>query len=295
VKVKEKEVLFVSFSGGRTSAYMCWYLIKYWSHKYRFIFVFANTGLEHEETLIFVDKVDKWLGLNLVWLEAAIHDTDQEGTTSKIVSFDTAHRGNRLWHDMCRVYGIPNAAYPHCNRELKLQPIKHYKTTQGFKRLHLCAIGIRSDEFDRISVSAEKEGLIYPLVRYQDTTKPEVMHWWDGQAFDLNIPEHKGNCVTCWKKSDRKLFTLAREDKSLFDSFDELESLYGHVKAPDKKRVFFRRHRSTKEILKASEADFVPFVEIMPELQLRLITDDAFEIDDLDIESDCGAASCELG
>ena len=38
----KKETIFVSFSGGRTSAYMSHYLKKNWSHKYTFIFVFAK-------------------------------------------------------------------------------------------------------------------------------------------------------------------------------------------------------------------------------------------------------------
>ena len=63
-----KETLFVSFSGGRTSAYMCWWLLKNKSDEYDFIFVFANTGQEHEKTLEFVNECDKRFGLNLVWL-----------------------------------------------------------------------------------------------------------------------------------------------------------------------------------------------------------------------------------
>ena len=69
-----KKTMFVSFSGGRTSGYMCHYLIQNKSDEYDFIFVFANTGLEHEKTLEFVDKCDKHFGLNLVWVEAVVHE-----------------------------------------------------------------------------------------------------------------------------------------------------------------------------------------------------------------------------
>ena len=69
---EKKEVLFVSFSGGRTSGYMCWWVIQNWADKYDFIFTFANTGLEDEKTLEFVKECDERFGLSLVWLEAVV-------------------------------------------------------------------------------------------------------------------------------------------------------------------------------------------------------------------------------
>ena len=62
-KAESKDVMFVSFSGGRTSGYMCQWLLENKSDQYDFIFVFANTGLEHEKTLEFVDKCDKHMEL----------------------------------------------------------------------------------------------------------------------------------------------------------------------------------------------------------------------------------------
>lgn len=305
-----KETLFVSFSGGRTSAYMCWYLLKYWSHKYNFIFVFANTGAEHEKTLIFVNRCDKEFGLNLVWLEAVINPEHMKGTTHKIVTYETATRSLALFDDLCAVYGIPNAAYLHCTRELKTQAIKHYKTTVldsklndwpsndpvMCKRDHLCAIGYRADEIDRMSPTAEKDGLCYPLISWQHTTKPEILDWWSRQSFDLELEgEHHGNChrFPCHKKSNRKLYTLQAEDVSLFDGPAELEAKYGHVKAPDKDRVIWRGNRSTAQLLADGKKPFKTYVDSPPELQLRLITDGAFEVDPDDAEGDCGSSSCE--
>ena len=57
-----KEKIVVTFSGGRTSGYMCWWLITYMGHLYDFVFIYANTGMEHEKTLEFVNKVDEFLG-----------------------------------------------------------------------------------------------------------------------------------------------------------------------------------------------------------------------------------------
>lgn len=287
-----KETLFVSFSGGRTSAYMCWWLLNSKADIYDFIFIFANTGLEHENTLKFVDQCDKEWGLNLVWVEAVINPIKNKGTTHKVVTFDTATRGGKLFRDMAAVYGVPNSSYPHCNRELKITAIQHYKTALGLKRNHLTAIGIRGDEIDRMRDDREEAGIVYPLISWSITHKSEVIHWWSSQSFDLEVEEHYGNCVTCWKKSDRKLLTIAQDDPTLFDSFYEIERQFGHVNAPDKDRVFFRRHRSALDMVIASDSSFERFEDFKPELQLRLISDGCFDIDDLDIEDSCGA-SCE--
>ena len=65
-----KEKLRISFSGGRTSAYMTKWMIENLKDKYEMIVCFANTGKEREETLEFVDKCDKKFGFNVVWIES---------------------------------------------------------------------------------------------------------------------------------------------------------------------------------------------------------------------------------
>lgn len=288
-----KPVLFVSFSGGRTSGYMCKWLIDNMGHLYTFIFIFANTGQEHEKTLEFVDRCDKEFGLNLVWVEAVVNPEKNKGTTHKVVTFETACRDGRLFEEMIKVYGIPNIDFPHCNRELKLQPIKSYKASLGLSREHLMAIGIRADEADRMSFSALEQGqLTYPLIKWTQTTKAEVRHWWKEQSFDLEIDEHEGNCQACWKKSDRKLFTIARHNPERFEAFDRLEEKYKDLVIDGQNRVggvFFRKYRNSKDIIAISRQPFVEFVDHMPELQLDFLK----EIDEMDREMDCGGG-CEI-
>lgn len=61
-----KNNLVISFSGGRTSAYMTKYLLDNYAEKYNFYVVFANTGQEHEKTLEFINNCDKHFNFNTV-------------------------------------------------------------------------------------------------------------------------------------------------------------------------------------------------------------------------------------
>jgi len=157
--------LIVSFSGGRTSAYMCAFLLEQ-SHHWRDVkFVFANTGQEHEETLVFVEKCDKYFGLNLTWVEAVAHHGERKSCTHRIVDFNSACRSGAVFEDVIAKYGIPNKAFPLCTRELKINPMKSWAKSIGWTAKNSDkAIGIRMDEIDRMAADADKAGIIYPLI-----------------------------------------------------------------------------------------------------------------------------------
>jgi len=284
-----KETMFVSFSGGRTSAYMARWLLDNKSDEYDFIFTFANTGLEHEKTLEFIDKCDKAWGLNLVWLEAVVNPEFGKGIRHRIVSFDTASRKGEPFEALIAKEGIPNAARPRCNHRLKVLVMESYRKSLGFKPEHLTAIGIRSDEADRINLKAIEEGnACYPLVQLKPTTKAQVIDWWSQQDFDLEIAEHYGNCVTCWKKSDRKLMTIAAEEPERFEFMRRMEKEHKltHLGSEEGGRLFFRKHKTVDDIFEMASKPFKKFVDHKPELQLGLL-------DDLDLSGGC-SESCDI-
>ena len=262
-----RDKLFISFSGGKTSAYMTYKLLS--DYKIRAIYkdivvLFANTGQEYEETLQFVSDCDKHLGFNTIWLEASIINQKRKGTSFKVVNYESANRSGFPYEKMCEKYGIPNITGPFCTRELKLQPMTSYLRSIGWrKNSYDTCIGIRFDELDRVSKSAIQNGIIYPLIDWR-ITKKDVQNFWYSQSFNLQLPEHKGNCKWCWKKSDRKLYTLVLEDESIFDFPDKLENLYSlsgnhSIKEP---RYFFRGNRPTKLLLEqAKNTEFTPFTD----------------------------------
>ncbi len=290
-----KKDLLVSFSGGETSGYMAQWLKKNKSNEYNLIFVFANTGLENEETLEFVDKCDKAFNLNLVWVEAKIYHNKRKGTSYNVVDFKTASRNGEPFEEMIKKYGIPNRAYPHCTRETKLAPIREYAKNHFKSKEYYTAIGIRIDEIDRISVKRIEYKLIYPLIEKDmiPMTKAKINFWWNNQDFRLNLKGYQGNCKTCWKKSDKKLHQIAKENPSSFDFMINMEDKYSRVgyeftkRVGAKDRVFFRGNKTGKQVL--IEAKESKDLKIIDDSQVYEVQTNIFENNEsCDVFSNCG-------
>lgn len=250
-KMNIRPKLLVSVSGGRTSTFMAKKLKDDYSDQYEMIFVFSNTGEEWEETLVFMDRCDREFGLGCVWVESVVH-AGREGTTHKIVNFETASRKGEPFEQVIRKYGIPNKAFPHCSRELKFRPITSYAKSIGWKN-YLTAIGIRADEPRRIR---DDKNLIYPLFNMFPTDKPTIIDWWSQQRFDLQLKEHQGNCKWCWKKSLKKHILIAKESPEAFAFPLRMEAEHGRTGAGSAEgapRTFFREFRSAKDIIQISE------------------------------------------
>lgn len=271
-----KETILVSFSGGRTSAMMTKWLLDNYSDKYEIVVCFANTGHEREKSLKFVNDCDKYFGFNTVWLEGV---TSPEGTSAKVVTYETAYRnylknGTDPFETMIAEYGIPNVTTPHCSRELKTQTIRAYMRTLGFKNYEYPThIGIRSDEPKRLKWNkAKKENIVY-FAQLGRVTKSDVNLFWKNQKFDLELKSYEGNCILCWKKSDRKLFTIIQEGikntdielKAELDWLQHIHDKYGsYVRetkdsvAPPEGFKMFRDTRGIEDIIKESEG-FIDF------------------------------------
>ena len=247
--------LVISFSGGETSAYMTHLLLSKYRAWYReVVVVFANTGQENEETLNFVYDCDRWMGFNTVWVEAEVHAEAKQGTTHRTVTFETASGDGEPYEAVIRKYGIPNAKFPHCTRELKERPIKSYIRSLGWKPgSYDLAIGIRADEARR--ADTKKRELMYPLLHWEPTTKEMISEFWAKQSFRLYLEGYRGNCRWCWKKSTRKLTRIMAETPEVFEFPARMEAEYGLVgpefaktTAPGYRRTFFRGNQSVADL-----------------------------------------------
>lgn len=268
-----KKKLLISFSGGRTSAFMCWWLLNVWPNrdKYEIIVVFANTGKEKPQTLDFVEKCDKYFGLNVVWIEAVTNPKNRFGVLAKIVSFETADRTGKPFEDVIAKHGIPNQASPHCSRQLKQEAIRAYARSIGWVgRKYRTAIGIRADEPERLNwETAKKKYLIYPLAQWIRVNKSDINLFWSKQPFDLELKSYEGNCDFCWKKSLRKLMTIAKDNPELLGWWQEMQKKYGNFISPSRKSKedlklplnFFRNQMTVEDIVEESKFPFTPAID----------------------------------
>jgi hypothetical protein len=288
-----KKKLLISFSGGRTSGYMTWFILNEWEFRdqYDIVVVFANTGKEREETLLFVSNCDEILKFNTVWVEAQVIHGKRIGSVSRVVDYQRASRKGEPYEDVIKKYGIPNVKFLHCTRELKTNPIHHYvKSVLGWKNYYT-AIGIRADEFDRMDENYKKKKYLYPLITY-NITKKDVIDWWAKMPFDLTLKEHEGNCNKCFKKTLRKLLTIELEERENpfrepDNWWNEMENKYeNHIPKTQKNRKgpirFNRKNMTRQEIVELSKQPFDRFRDP------NAVYDDEY----LDVPGGC-SESCE--
>jgi hypothetical protein len=288
-----KPRIAISFSAGRSSARMSELVYERYSATHEIKACFVNTGLEDARTLEFAHACDEHIfGGKLTWLEAVINGPG-EGPTAKVVTYETASRNGEPYEAAVAKYGVFNSAYKQCNSRLKTEPMQWWRASEGWAvGTYDTAVGIRADEIDRCSSSAKTNRIIYPLVD-AGITKGDVNKWCSQFDWDLKLPgDHYGNCVGCFKKTIRKLMTVAQDDPSVFDFYDRMEQQYGHIHngngEQQKRRVFYRQHRSAKDIVRMSQTESFRRYSDADQYQLGLWSQD------LDVGGGCGE-SCEVG
>lgn len=212
----------VSFSGGRSSAYMLKHIVD--AHGGSLpgdvAVVFANTGMEHSGTLDFVDLCGRAWGVPIVWVE---YDWDAPHRT-RIVDHRTASRGGEPYAALIERKGfVPNVTLRYCTGFLKRDRIEaHARHRLGLGRWH-SVVGLRADEPRRVRrMRAMDCGArtgarsVLPLAD-AGVREADVLAWWKAQPFDLGIPSWAGNCTLCFLKGRAKLQWLIREDPSRAD------------------------------------------------------------------------------
>jgi 3'-phosphoadenosine 5'-phosphosulfate sulfotransferase (PAPS reductase)/FAD synthetase len=247
----------VSFSGGRTSAFMLAKIID--AHGGTFppdgLVVFANTGREHSATLEFVRECAIRFGIAIHWIE---YDTTTE-TKYRVCDFDTASRNGEPFLDMMRSRRMmPTPLRRLCTQWLKVEPIAKYAKSLGWNDATL-AVGLRADEPRRVHrvAGTERNGFDYvcPMAEAGHTID-DVRAYWRASDFDLALPDDDrafGNCDLCFLKGKRLIERVLRREPERAQWWIDAEREFGRT---------FRDDRATY-------AQMLVQVRIQPELFTR--------------------------
>jgi len=223
----------ISFSGGRTSAYMLYKVLE--AHQMSLPneakVVFCNTGKEHEATLDFVRDIEKQWNVPIVWLEFTI-----EKPKFKVVNHQTASRNGEPFAQIIESKQfLPNAVMRFCTTELKIHPITRYMTSVGIEDFQTLA-GIRADEPRR--VVKLRETLHAPLA-IAGITQADVQAFWKSHSFDLGIEFRDkvtplGNCDLCFMKGTHQLISIVQQEPERAVWWAEQEKKIGGRFSKDK-------------------------------------------------------------
>lgn len=208
----------ISFSGGRTSAYMLWRVLQSnGGLPADAVVCFANTGKEDEATLRFVRDCSVNWNVPITWLE---YRSDERGFA--VVDFDGASRAGEPFAAIIKKRNfLPNPVARFCTVELKIQPEVKFLKSLGFTDW-VNFVGIRADEPRRVAkIRANPSGgkagpeREMPLAT-TGITKTEVGAFWAANDFDLGLPNHNGvtyhgNCDLCFLKGASQVLSLISE------------------------------------------------------------------------------------
>ena len=248
----------ISFSGGRTSAFMLYKVLE--AHNMSLpddaIVCFANTGKEDEATLEFVrDCSLKW-GVKIHWIE---YRNDDLGFVE--VDFDTASRQGEPFEALIhKVQFLPNPGMRICTTHLKIRPFRKYLDSIGMIR-PVQYVGIRADEIRRvvkIRANPEAEGMERHMPLALDGVDVQAVNdFWKEQEFNLNLTTFNGrtlagNCDLCYLKPASQILSLIKEKPERAIWWAKMESL-DLTKQINGNKQFVKDRASYAQMLKYSQ------------------------------------------
>lgn len=223
---KIEEPWVISFSGGRTSAFMLRKILDAHSGlPSGSRVVFANTGKEHPATLDFVQEISRRWSVHIDWIERRVG----EDPGFAIVDANTASRDGEPFEKLIeKKKYLPNPVTRFCTEELKVKAISLFCKSVGMSDATM-VVGLRADEPRRVHrVQGDvRFGFTYecPMYRAGHGIK-DVLEFWSAQDFDLKLPNNDrafGNCDLCFLKGRSHLERVIRHDPSLADWWIRME------------------------------------------------------------------------
>lgn len=210
----------VSFSGGRTSAYLCALMIEEFGRE-NVDFIFMDTGAEHPKTYEFIRKVNDEFNLNLVCLRGDFNQPLGCGVDYKVVGINDITPDLKPFSQMMAKYGVPYIGGMFCTDRMKLKPFKKYCDEKYGKGNYETWLGIRSDEPGRLFnpyLASKLKDRGFPQFLFED-----ILRWAnDGNMLSrLRISNHGIDDILCDLKAAAKkakvryfaeLFEIEKQD-----------------------------------------------------------------------------------
>lgn len=263
----------VSFSGGRTSAYMLRQVLDNNTDLDDLIITFANTGKEHPATLEFVRECAERWAVPIVWLEFRDNDAG-----FAVVDYATASRQGEPFEALIRKRKyLPNPVTRFCTIDLKIRIIHKYLRSPGLSTEEApvdMMTGIRADEPRRVakirtrkSTSESKWAAMAMPLADAGVGVQDVTDFWASQPFDLMLPTIngrtlEGNCDLCFLKGAKQVYSIIASDrpKAVWWARMESEVVSGGKFTGDGARFRFDRP-SYQQMIDYSDTQFDMFAD----------------------------------
>lgn len=270
--LNKESVNVVSISGGQTSHYMIKKVLEDYPNS-RNVFVYCDTGAEHEGTYEFLQDTQKHFNIEIVCIRLHMPKEKGKGCEYRVVDIKDCKPDHKPFLELMQKYGRPyNPGGKFCTDQMKTQIYRKYCNDRFGKGNYTTWIGYRNDAGDvsrvwghSLSGSLSKhfnipkidQGVFYVdcqsiyesdgletlkefiedsrnthpsndsinenlvrrilmhenlgyrfLFEISDYDKADIVNWWTTQNFNLELPNHAGNCVFCIEKTVNQLSYL---------------------------------------------------------------------------------------
>ena len=231
----------ISFSGGRTSAYMLWRVLQAHGGKLPddVVVTFANTGREMPATLDFVQACQFAWNVPVIWLEYQRIDGKP---AFEIVNHNTASRaGEPLERLFWAKSALPNPVQRFCTIEAKIRTIKRFIVAEYGWQHWTSAIGLRADESRRVlkALGPQRDRWTNTCPLHEAGIEEiDVLRFWRKQSFDLRLAgSWEGNCDGCFLKNKGAISRMFKDHPVRMQWWADQEAMKHGVGAGGKFRA----------------------------------------------------------
>jgi 3'-phosphoadenosine 5'-phosphosulfate sulfotransferase (PAPS reductase)/FAD synthetase len=238
----------ISFSGGRTSAYMLHHILQ--AHHGTLpddvLVCFANTGREMPATLDFVRDCGANWNVPITWLEYRW----QPGAHGyEVVNHNSASRNGEPFEMMLAGKSmLPNPVMRFCTTELKIRTMQRWvKAELGWTRWD-SVVGLRADEMGRVerlhhNQKKQRNGALTPLAD-AGVSQVDVLRFWKQQPFNLRLAgPWEGNCDGCFLKSRAAIARMMADHPLRMEWWQKSEKLFASTVRTAPAMNLFRKDR----------------------------------------------------